>query len=129
MLTTIQKEFPVSRGGYWLINITIRWWHCGALQEQPPACLILFEYQGSDNCAACICADCYLPFVCAQARAGIVLRSASQTLNLGELGVEIEMLPSVGCRRKWNFWCCHLVVGLKVCVACSSGLSLWQYED
>ncbi|GBO43083.1 hypothetical protein AVEN_211791-1 [Araneus ventricosus] len=51
------------------------------------------------------------------------------TLNLGELGVEVEVLPSVGCRSRWNFWCCHPEVELKVGVACSSGSPLWQYED
>ncbi|GBM34176.1 hypothetical protein AVEN_175261-1 [Araneus ventricosus] len=74
----------------------------------PSLLSILSEYQGSYNCASCICVDCYLPFVCAQV---------------------VEVLPSGGCRGRWNFWCGHLVVGLKVDVACSSGSPLRQYED
>ncbi|GBN81974.1 hypothetical protein AVEN_61218-1 [Araneus ventricosus] len=34
ILTTRQKEFPMSGGGYWIINITVRWWQYGALQIQ-----------------------------------------------------------------------------------------------
>ncbi|GBM85696.1 hypothetical protein AVEN_95205-1 [Araneus ventricosus] len=33
-----------------------------------------------------------------------------------DFGVEVEVLSSVGCSSRWNwcdFWCCHLVVGLK----------------
>ncbi|GBO08422.1 hypothetical protein AVEN_140872-1 [Araneus ventricosus] len=63
----------------------------GALQEQTPACLILSECKGSDNCAAYICTDCYLPFVCATTR----------------------RLCDVKCVTDFRIWesakCCHLL--------------------
>ncbi|GBN42567.1 hypothetical protein AVEN_221810-1 [Araneus ventricosus] len=60
-----------------------------ALQEQPPACLILSEYQGSDNCAACtFCRLLPRLFVSRQYRlcdmkcvSDFVLLNATQTFN------------------------------------------------
>ncbi|GBO39868.1 hypothetical protein AVEN_274829-1 [Araneus ventricosus] len=51
ILTTRQKEFPMSGGGYWLIYIRVRWCTTGAT----PACLILSECKGSGNCTSVCC--------------------------------------------------------------------------
>ncbi|GBM84938.1 hypothetical protein AVEN_168245-1 [Araneus ventricosus] len=84
----------MSGDGYGLINIRVRCCSTGAT----PACLILSEYQGRDNCAACICADYYLPFVCAQARAVVpfaAMKVCTGTDNLSDLeaGIKEQSLP------------------------------------
>ncbi|GBN15481.1 hypothetical protein AVEN_217484-1, partial [Araneus ventricosus] len=42
------------------------------------------------------------------------------------VAVGVVVLPSGECSRRWNcpdLWCCHLLVGLKVVVACSLSLN------
>ncbi|GBN05394.1 hypothetical protein AVEN_103366-1 [Araneus ventricosus] len=83
----------------------------GALHAKPSACLILSEYQGSDNCAACI----LLPRLFVRMHVQALCYEMRHRLNWEScVAVEVVVLASGEFKRRWNgcdFWCCHLVVG------------------
>ncbi|GBM77970.1 hypothetical protein AVEN_239496-1 [Araneus ventricosus] len=86
----------------------------GALQEQLPACLILSEYQESDNCTSVYCVHMrrLLPrlFVrrlvqalCYEMRHILCAMKCAKDFELGELlAVEVVGMPSGERIRRWN---------------------------